>query len=116
MKKLISGLLSLSTLALVGAAPLVANALPGPGQPAPLLARYDRDYDDHRRDDYRRDDYRRHDWRRRSYDDSYVLFCRRRHHQRWRQFGQYDRRFSAMRAKYDYEWQGYNCYVNRYDY
>jgi hypothetical protein len=112
MKKVISGLLSLSTLALVGAAPLAVNALPSQGQPAPLLARYDRDYDD-----YRRDDYRRHDWRRRDrgYDDSYVLFCRRRHHQRWRQFGQYDRRFSAMRAKYDYEWQGYNCYVNRYD-
>jgi hypothetical protein len=106
MNKMIAGVLSLSTLALVSAAPLNVYAMPlQQGQGAPLLAGRDRDYDDYRYDDR---------YRRRHYDDNYALFCRRRSHHRWRNFGQYSRRFSALRAKYEYEWRGFDCYISRY--
>jgi hypothetical protein len=116
MNKLISGLLSLSTLALTIAAPLSANAMPLQTNGGTLVAGWGHGRPHQNRPFHPFRDSWFHDRPYNEINQTYFLFCRRHRNDEWQRFGTYNRRSQARRAEVDYQERGYHCYVSSHDY
>jgi hypothetical protein len=115
MRKIISGLLTLSSLALTTVIPLSAKAMPLQPQGRTLIAGWGHGH--HHRPHHRPGFHRFHDRRFNdhpfdNYYQVYDLFCRRNDDGDWERVNTYNHRSQALRAEEDYQERGYRCRVS----
>jgi hypothetical protein len=114
MRKIISGLLTLSSLALATVIPLSVKAMPLPPQGGTLIAGWGHGHHHpHHRPGFHRFHNRRfHDHPFDNYYQVYDLFCRRNDDHDWERVNTYNHRSQAIRAEEDYQERGYRCRVS----
>lgn len=113
MNKIVSGLLSLSSLVLTTTVPLSVKALPLQSQLQPqgstLVAGWGHGHPNHNRPYFNPfHDRFFNDRPHNDYNQVYDLFCRR-NDDDWQQIGTYNHRSQALRAEEEYQERGYRC-------